>query len=191
MSQLVSRILLAIFLFPLAAMFYLVMFFIFEETLRLGGNVYYRDREAVGFLFCGVITWIGVAIYWWLLWRASVNWNSQRTGRTVAAVVVCAVCGAAIGGLLFLASPGRDYSFCMFVTTVLAILLWLVATVFIWRETAAERSARLAGAGNAITCPTCGYNLTGLHESRCPECGTKFTLDELLVAQRAGAADIA
>jgi predicted Zn-ribbon and HTH transcriptional regulator len=30
-----------------------------------------------------------------------------------------------------------------------------------------------------MACPNCGYNLTGLREARCPECGSQFTLDEL------------
>ena len=186
MSQLVSRILLAIFLFPLAAVFYLIIFFILDHNQRYGS---YRDID--NFFICGVVTWIGVALYWWLLWRSSVKWNGVRVGLTVAAVLLCAICAAIVAGLIALATPNRNGDFAMFVATVLAILLWLVATVFLWRETAAERSARLVGAGNAVTCPHCGYNLTGLHESRCPECGTKFTLDELLVAQRAKAADIA
>ena len=33
-----------------------------------------------------------------------------------------------------------------------------------------------------VWCPSCGYNMTGLHEARCPECGTKYTLDELFSA---------
>lgn len=28
-------------------------------------------------------------------------------------------------------------------------------------------------------CPTCGYNLTGLTENRCPECGRQFELKQL------------
>ncbi|MDB5303490.1 MAG: hypothetical protein JWM97_1039, partial [Phycisphaerales bacterium] len=34
-----------------------------------------------------------------------------------------------------------------------------------------------------VVCPTCGYNLTGLTATRCPECGSQFTLDELMAAQ--------
>ena len=43
---------------------------------------------------------------------------------------------------------------------------------------------RIKAAGtDSICCPVCGYNMTGLHESRCPECGSQFTLDQLLAAQ--------
>ena len=186
MSQLVSRILLAIFLFPLAAVFYLIIFFVLDNNQRYSGN-----RDTVDFLISGVITWIGVALYWGLIWRSTVKWNGKRLGLAATAALLCATCGAIVAGLISLVTRGGNGGFAMFVATVLAILLWLVATVFLWRETSAERRARVAGTGNAITCPNCGYNLTGLHESRCPECGTRFTLDELLVAQSTAAADIA
>ena len=43
-----------------------------------------------------------------------------------------------------------------------------------------EPSARLAtGGADTLVCPTCGYNLTGLSESRSPECCAQFTLSEL------------
>jgi hypothetical protein len=66
-------------------------------------------------------------------------------------------------------------------------LLWLVATVRFWRETQEERSARLRavgrdGGGPGIPCPTCGYDMTGLNGTRCPECGSEFTVGELLAA---------
>jgi hypothetical protein len=34
-----------------------------------------------------------------------------------------------------------------------------------------------------VCCPSCGYRMVGLRESRCPECGSTFTLDELIVRQ--------
>ena len=70
-----------------------------------------------------------------------------------------------------------------------ACALWLIVTTVAWRETRRERSERLRAAGaGTVVCPTCGYNLTGLTEARCPECGSKFTLNELMAGQpsRAG-----
>jgi rubrerythrin len=56
--------------------------------------------------------------------------------------------------------------------------------VFIWRETAQERVARLKTAGvDTIVCSVCGYNMTGLKEARCPECGVQYTLDQLYASQ--------
>jgi hypothetical protein len=60
----------------------------------------------------------------------------------------------------------------------------VLSTVLIWRETAAERLARLTAHGMpVIACPLCGYNLAGLTEARCPECGAAFTLEQVLLAR--------
>ena len=68
---------------------------------------------------------------------------------------------------------------------------WLGSTALIWRETSAERRDRLARLGiGAIGCPTCGYNLTGLREARCPECGSQYTLDQLYAAAAGEKADL-
>ncbi len=37
-----------------------------------------------------------------------------------------------------------------------------------------------------LACPLCGYNLRGLADPRCPECGFRFTWDELRDEQRNG-----
>lgn len=187
MSQLVARILLSIAVFPLAAVFYLVVFVGLMEGMGYG-----RSSEDVGFLVADLATWIAVGAYWFLLWRRSVVWNRERIVGTVIVVVGAGVIGVMIGVLCtgLIGRGGGSAAFGIFVGGAVAILLSVVGTIFEWRETPAERAARLKGAGAAgVACPTCGYNLTGLSESRCPECGSKFTLDELLLAQpaRAGA----
>ncbi len=197
MSRLVARLLLSMLMFPLAVTLYGVVMAIAETTFRSvsynPGN--YRQREELMFLSADLITWSGVAAYWCLLWRSNVRWNARRIGGTLGAVVAAIVVGGGIG-LLFGASFGSGSDteiFTVFLGGVLAILLWLFATVFLWRETPAERAARVGAAGgSAVACPTCGYNLTGLGEARCPECGSRFTLDELLAAQpaRVAAADL-
>lgn len=50
-----------------------------------------------------------------------------------------------------------------------AFLLWRSGYVRGWR---AARDA-------PPICPACGYNLTGLTQCRCPECGREYRLDQL------------
>jgi small-conductance mechanosensitive channel len=169
-------------MFPLAGIFYIFVMVIADQATR-GPN--YRPQEVVMFLTSSVLTWMVVAGYWCLLWRSGVNWNSSRIVRTFLAALGAAFAGVLAGVVATSIISGHDASFGVFIGGVLTIILWLIATVFIWRETAAERAERIKGASeSAVTCPNCGYNLTGLSESRCPECGSKFTLDELMALQR-------
>ena len=182
MSRLVSRILLSIFMFPLAGVFYLFVFVAGEPMLRVITN--YRTTETIVFIASGVATWFVVGIYWCLLWRSGIAWTPRRVMGTVLSVFGAAVIGLGAGAIAAIVS-GEGSSFGAFVGGVVAIIAWLIATVFVWRETALERAQRVrATTGSSVACPTCGYNLTGLTEARCPECGSKFTLDELLAAQR-------
>jgi len=181
MSRLVSRILLSIFMFPLASIFYIFVIVVGEQTMRTT-NI--RGREDAMFLVSSILTWMAVAVYWCLLWRSGVNWNSSRVVRTLLAALGAGLIGGLAGYAAASLISLNDASFGIFIGGVLAIILWLVATVFIWRETTVERADRVKGSSkSAITCPTCGYNLTGLSESRCPECGSKFTLNELMALQ--------
>ena len=182
MSHLVSRILLSILMFPLAAICYIFLCVVGMNVSR--STLPYPDREIIVFGLCGLITWMFVAAYWYLLWRSSVNWNTQRNSQTGLAVLGALFLASIVGGLGSAVMPRSSASFGVFIGGILAIVLWLIATVFIWRETAGERTLRLTGSpGSAVACPTCGYNLTGLSESRCPECGSRFTLEELMAAQ--------
>ena len=183
MSRLVARILLSMFMFPLAGIVYL---FLAVVGMNVVGRAYgyQRHTETTVFAVCGAVTWVLVAIYWCLLWRSSVKWSPQRIALTWAAAFGALAVGGGVGLFASTIMPGRDTSFGTFIAGVLAIILWVIGTVFVWRETAAERAHRISrSASFAISCPTCGYNLTGLSESRCPECGSKFTLDELAAAQ--------
>jgi len=49
-------------------------------------------------------------------------------------------------------------------------ITWVLSTVMVWRETAAERLALLtAHRMPVLACPVCGYDLAGLTEARCRE----------------------
>jgi hypothetical protein len=184
MSRLIASILLSILLFPVAAVLYLICFFVYVE-----GTGYGRFNESLGFLLAGVLTWAFIAWYWVFVWRQTVTWTPRRISRTLYAALAAAALGAVAG----VGTGMFDHSFGFFIATVVPPLLWLVATVLVWRETNEERAARLQatgrrGAGPAIPCPTCGYDMTGLKGTRCPECGSEFTLDELIAAQPGRAA---
>lgn len=182
MSRLVSRILLSIFMFPLAGLVFLLVFVFSEQLTRFAA---YPRQVVETFLASGLTTWVFVAVYWCLLWKSCVVWTEWRIGYTGAAAGGALIVGAVAGVIVASVMPlGDGSAFGSFLGSVLAIVLWLIATVLTWRETPAERAKRISASGRStVTCPTCGYNLTGLSESRCPECGSKFTLDELMASQ--------
>jgi len=174
MSRLIARILLAILVFPLGAI------------LDLGAYIW-LDRHGLNrdpVLQALLLTWAFVAAYWILLWRGSVAWTQARIGWTLGAAVAAALGGVIVAALL----NSIDDGVARFCGGALAILLWVVFTIFIWRESPAERAARLKTSAGGVVCPNCGYNLTGLTATRCPECGTQFTIDELLASQPTRAA---
>lgn len=64
------------------------------------------------------------------------------------------------------------------------VLLVLVASaagalfVFLFWRNGYQRGWR-AARDTPPTCPSCGYNLSGLTECRCPECGQTYRIDQL------------
>jgi hypothetical protein len=177
MSRLIASILLSILMFPLA----ILLFFLTWFALTVAGG--YRAEKS-GLLAAGCLACSFVGVYWIALWRKTVRWTPARTTATAVAAVAAGVVGLMIGFLMMQAISTHDLIFPVFIATVIAPLLWVFATILIWRENPAERAGRLAGAdANGVACPTCGYNLTGLRGTRCPECGTEFTLDQLFAQQ--------
>ena len=176
MSHLIARLLLSMLVFPLGGLVYTITVVVYFSR---GG---YGDDEA--WIVAGAVCWAFVAAYWILLWRSAVRWEG-RVGTTLAAAIICGIVGAVVGVICNMIERG----FGAFAGTTSTILLWLVATCFIWRESPTERAQRLGSSGrDSVVCPTCGYNLTGLKEPRCPECGSEFTLDQLLASQPSRAA---
>lgn len=175
MSPLVSRILLTILLFPTALLF-LFLTFLFLDQLGSGS-----DLETIGggtLMTCGYMI-----VYWLLVWCRDVRWTPARRRSTWLAAGVAAALGGTLGFTILVSVP-KDEELAVVSGSLTATLLWIVATVLLWRETPDERGARLARAGaDTLVCPSCGYNLTGLREARCPECGAAFTLNDLLASQ--------
>jgi dolichyl-phosphate-mannose--protein O-mannosyl transferase len=176
MSSLLSKVLLAMLMMPAAGVICLSMHIVVAKfRIRNHSTVWQLDGLAV-FLF--------VIAYWSLLWFRSIRWSSRRIWVTLAAAPLA--WGICLGVVTVL-NPTRVWE-APWLFGAFPQLLWLITTVWIWRETPAERSERLrAKKIGAISCPSCGYNLTGLMGTRCPECGTQYPLDELIASQPARA----
>ncbi|TVQ53444.1 MAG: hypothetical protein EA377_07985 [Phycisphaerales bacterium] len=175
MSSLVARIPLTTLMLPAAALVYTLF-------VVLGFELIGWQNEVLIFLLGGSGTFLFVLIYWLGLWGRHVNWAGGRRWKTIL------LGGAAIGFTIPIAAVFGfiiELSFGIFIGSLVAILVWLIGTTLIWKETSVERADRLRSriGTNAIVCPSCGYNLTGLRESSCPECGAKFTLDQLFAGQ--------
>jgi hypothetical protein len=117
---------------------------------------------------------------WVLVWRGELQWTSTRRRRTWGLLGAGAGVAAISCGIGYLAFPFEGGALGLMIGTMLWALGWLGGTAWVWRENAAERAERLKNLGvGTIACPRCGYNLTGLREARCPECGSQYTIDQL------------
>lgn len=82
-------------------------------------------------------------------------------GPLLATIIILIQCALAVN--IAIGQP-KDVLYCAY------MLLALAALYFVWR-----RFARAYPPGH---CRRCGYNLAGLPEPRCPECGARFDPDE-------------
>jgi len=193
MGRGVAQILLVVFMFPLA-----VTVFAFA-----GDQIdHVMDFQSGGeWAATGIVTWAVVGVYWLMLWRKSVLWTRVRIIHSIALTLATPAGVAMLMTLLYfgaLAVQQMRYGIAaehaqeaFYITgAVLTPLVWLIGTILIWRDTTAERLSSLKGSAvGRLECPNCGYNLSGLSEARCPECGSQYTLDQLVAAQRGTSED--
>jgi len=119
-----------------------------------------------------------LAAGWVWAWRRGVNWaaaNRRETAMLCLGLVV-------ISGISGLIEADIEW-----IDSLRINLPLLCAGAFMgltaWRWPA--KGAAGAESEVAPFCPACGYNMTGLQQARCPECGEAYTLDELFAANGA------
>ncbi len=182
MTRLLARLLLAFAVVLAAPVFCTALFIVLVEcTVWTWDTFCLAGAECVSALFF-IIAWIAV-------WRGQVVWNRWRRSLTYASVLWSLGVGSTLGFAMAVLTNEEE------VGIVFAGLFWFVtwipSTALVWRETARERAARLKTiAVGTVNCPNCGYNMTGLHEARCPECGTRYTLNELFASLQESAGDL-
>jgi hypothetical protein len=178
MTRTVARLILAMLLLPCTGAVFLLLFVALIPTSGPG-------PPAVGRL---LLMWFGlyvfVGAYWILLWRDMVTWNPRRVTLTALATVLSLAGGCAVAVGCMAVSRQVPPPIAVLFGGGTVPITWVLSTVLIWRETAAERLGRLTAHGMpALACPLCGYDLAGLTEARCPECGASFTLEQLVLAR--------
>ncbi|NLF31559.1 MAG: hypothetical protein GX591_11820 [Planctomycetes bacterium] len=177
MSRIISNLLLTIALFPTAIALAACAAVVGEEVLDLD--------EEVGIPLVAVVTLLFAYIYWTVVWWTTVRWTAARRFWTLLSVYGSLGAGALCGALLAALLDEGEVAFVF--GAFIAAVAWMIFSACAWRETGAERAARarMPGGGayqGPLLCPKCGYNMRGLTQARCPECGTEYTLDALLAA---------
>jgi len=147
----------------------------------------------IGYLVCAllaVLVWLGV-------WRREVNWTWERRRWTLGLIALLL---AAPFIVLWPHTGNSLVDMTVAVTPLIALAVWFAGTALVWRHRAGEmgelnltpaaiQAARLnrssadpadSADALAVPCGQCGYDLRGLREARCPECGWTTTVDALV-----------
>lgn len=124
---------------------------------------------------------------WLVVWNRMIRWSVRRKLATLAIVAAVPVLdlAVAIGTAIVLPSGSGDWSFTASMANLaIGIFAW-IGCLWVWSETPRERFKRIEqiGAG-ARVCPACRYDMSGLTNLRCPECGGVYTLAQIEDAHR-------
>lgn len=180
MTRLVARLILAMLILPCTG-----VVFVIAGMLNIAFAALTGRPSVVGALGLWLVTYAFIAFYWVTLWRSLVRWTPARVWLTIGAGFGSVLVGLFFAAAMLMTPMAAEPVPIIVISGGPAPIVWVLLTVFIWRETPSERAARLASIGpGGVVCPVCSYNLTGLHSSDCPECGARFTVDGLLAAQR-------
>lgn len=122
-----------------------------------------------------------MAAGWLVVWFRVIRWTQRRWrgtvllfGMAIAAQAVIAVLAHALITRRVLREPLVGFS------NLAVGLISLGLMIRLWTETTMERFARIRDAGaDARVCPACRYDMSGLTNLTCPECGTSFTLGQM------------
>jgi DNA-directed RNA polymerase subunit RPC12/RpoP len=176
MTRTVARLILAMLLLPATGAVFILLFL---TLINMSGT---PQVGRLLVMWAGLYTFVGT--YWVLLWRDMVTWNRRRVALTAVCTVLSLAGGFAVGAACLAIQRQLPPPIAVLIGGGTVPITWVLATVLIWRETAAERLGRLTARGTpAIACPLCGYDLAGLTEVRCPECGASFTLEQIVLAR--------
>lgn len=117
-------------------------------------------------------------VAWVLIWRRVVVWTGRIRWWTIGTALL--LLGAPVlAQMLWWDHRSNNFLHDILMTSSLVGWgLWMAVTIRIWPM----KPEALGGAGVTPRCLKCGYLLTGLRATKCPECGDEPTIDELFAA---------
>jgi len=172
MTPTAKRIVAAIGTLPFSVGLFFVVLQVWDGLIPVPS----RYVPALTYATTAVIT---VAV-WLHIWRAAVAWNRLLVNRTLLAAGL--LLGLPIAATIFFEDFGSPVETALGFMPVIGWGLWMAGTVWYWPFRASGSDADRYGP----RCPQCGYLLTGLRATRCPECGNEPTLDDLWAATMGG-----
>jgi hypothetical protein len=130
---------------------------------------------------------LGASVLWfvalWLIWRRVLRARMLLLPIIATlAIGVLTIFGCYLAGELIHYEDELLMLALVLCGGALVIFVWLAALHRLLQGRA------VIGADHQVNvrCPSCDYSLVGLTELRCPECGLRFTIDELIRAQGYG-----
>ena len=179
MTRTVARLILAMLILPCTGVVFILLF-----VILVANNSGPGPPSVARLLLMWFLLYAFVGAYWTVLWHDMVPWNRRRVMFTAGATVLSLAIGAAVALVTLAVNRQVPPPIAVLFGGGTVPITWVLSTVLIWRETAAERLGRLTAHGmSVIACPLCGYNLAGLTEARCPECGANYTLEQLVLVR--------
>ena len=108
---------------------------------------------------------------WIMIWRRAITWTRKTLWQTtwLALALLVLPLGAQF---IYTSAPAQG---AVVILTLMGWCTWMIVTVRVWPMTVAISN----GCEMAPRCLQCGYLLTGLTSTRCPECGDEPTIDAL------------
>ena len=167
MTPTAKRVLASAGTIPFSFGSFIVMLVVWDDLVGVPGRY-------VGPLACAVAAVVAVTA-WLLIWRKGVAWAGTVVGRTVFATTL--LLGGPIAAT-FLVEDLSALGMVLGVSPLIGWGLWMAVTMWIWPM----RAPALEAVASGPRCLQCGYLLIGLRATRCPECGSEPTLDELWAA---------
>jgi hypothetical protein len=147
------------------------------------GQVVSYQTSAIGDLHIVIVLLLASAAWFFALTRI---WASYRRLRRLLTTIFAVLGIWTVTPLLCVIIDmtlrwGQDFLIGGIILSAIAATVLLI-TVKIYRHSAGRAIVTDTGDTN-VDCPKCGYSMVGLHESRCPECGEQYTIDELIRRQ--------